>query len=139
MLQESSKQVEEIVKFLKPEVVLSFWFQAFSSLIFFVHFLMIGFCLLQIVFLALCSDRQEVLFHDSMEVSTLLVHILDNAIMTIRGSFSCIDNQHYHSIINFFNFLKALTMGEMNAMRKEKYSISRIIISWLDAEACFNV
>lgn len=86
MLQESSKQVEEIVKFLKPEVVLSFWFQAFSSLIIFVHFLMLGFCLLQIVFLALCSDRQEVLFHDSMEVSTLLVHILDNAIMTIRGS-----------------------------------------------------
>jgi hypothetical protein len=104
MLQESSKQVEEIVKFLKPEVVLSFWFQAFSSLIIFVHFLMLGFCLLQIVFLQLCSDTQEVLFHDNMEVSTLLVHILDNAIMTIRGSFYCIDNQHYHSTINFFNF-----------------------------------
>lgn len=128
------------MKFLKPEVVLSFRFQAFGSLIIFVHFLMLGFCLLQIVFLELCSDRQEVLLHDNMEVSTLLVHILDNAIMTIRGSFSCIDNQHYHSIINFFNFSQALTMGEMNdAMRKEKYSISRMVTSWFDAEACFDV
>ncbi|RHN51626.1 hypothetical protein MtrunA17_Chr6g0470811 [Medicago truncatula] len=93
---ESSKQVEEIVKFLKPEVVLSFRFQAFSSLIIFEHFLMLGFCLLQIVFLELCSDRQEVLLHDNME---------------------------------------ALTMGEMNdAMRKEKYSIFRMVTSWLDAE-----
>lgn len=64
---ESSKQVEEIVKFLKPEIV----------------------------FLALCSDRQEVLFHDNIE---------------------------------------ALTMGGMNAMSKEKYSISQKIISQLDAE-----
>lgn len=65
---ESSKQVEEIVKFLKPEIV----------------------------FLELCSDRQEVLLHDNME---------------------------------------ALTMGEMNdAMRKEKYSISRMVTSWFDAE-----
>jgi hypothetical protein len=77
MLQESSKQVEDIIKFLKPEVFLfSFDIKLFLTLIFFVHIFMmksymIDFCLLQAVFLELCSSREHILYRDKIKVSTL--------------------------------------------------------------------
>jgi hypothetical protein len=40
MLQESSKQVEDIIKFLKPEVFFLFDIKLFLTLIFFVHIFM---------------------------------------------------------------------------------------------------
>jgi hypothetical protein len=73
MLQESSKQVEDIIKFLKPEVffLFSFDIKLFLTLIFFVHIFMIDFCLLQTVFLELCSSRQHILYREKLKVSTL--------------------------------------------------------------------
>jgi hypothetical protein len=49
----------------------SFDIKLFLTLIFFVHIFMIDFCLLQTVFLELCSSREHILYREKLKVSTL--------------------------------------------------------------------